>query len=320
MRIAEVRIMLEVKSITKRYGRITAVSGVSFCCHRNETVGLLGVNGAGKTTLLNIVSGCMPPTSGSVLIAGEDLMKQPTLCRRNLGYLPERPPLYDEMTVEEYLAFVCRLREVVGRDIPNHVRNIMELCSLTDVKKRLLGHLSKGYRQRAGIAQALCGDPSLLILDEPTVGLDPVQTVEMRELIRKLGEDHTILFSSHNLSEVQSLCHRICIVHHGRILKEDTLKGKHGEGERVILFSAMGDYDTVLKTVRELPELKRLNLKPVNHDGFVEGEATVADGKDSEIRLFRLMAAKDLPLRYLSPREDSLESVFLHATQEAGEI
>ena len=160
--------MIELKSITKDYGRFRAVTDVSFTCPDGRITGLLGVNGAGKTTLLNIVTGCMPPTSGSIQIDGLDLKENGRDCRRHLGYLPEKPPLYDEMTVRDYLTFVCRLREVEKAGIRHHVDNILELCGLGDVRDRLLGHLSKGYRQRAGIAQALCGDPPVLILDEPT--------------------------------------------------------------------------------------------------------------------------------------------------------
>ena len=159
--------MLEVRHVTKRYGRLTAVRDVSFTCPENRTVGLLGVNGAGKTTLLNMITGCMPPTEGTILVGGKDLERHPAPARRSMGYLPEKPPLYDEMTVASYLRFVSRLREVEARDVERHVRNIMELCAISDVAGRLLGHLSKGYRQRVGIAQALCGDPHSLCSTSP---------------------------------------------------------------------------------------------------------------------------------------------------------
>ena len=201
--------MIELEHVTKLYGSIPALRDVSLHVPKGQTAGLLGRNGAGKTTALNLMTGYFPPTEGKVRIGGKDMLADPRACKRMIGYLPEKPPLYDEMTVEEYLIFVCELREVVRKANKAHVEEILELCALQDMRQRMIGHLSKGYRQRVGIAQALCGSPEILILDEPTVGLDPKQTVEMRELIRRLGEDHTVLFSSHILSEVQQLCSRV---------------------------------------------------------------------------------------------------------------
>ena len=183
--------MIELEHVSKNYGHVPALRDVSFHVGKHETVGLLGRNGAGKTTLLNIMTGYFPPNEGRVKIGGKDMLTEAAACKRMIGYLPEKPPLYDEMTAEGYLRFVCSLREVKKQAIPDHVEEILTLCGLQEVRKRMLGHLSKGYRQRAGIAQALCGAPEILIFDEPTVGLDPKQTVEIRELIRKLSREHT---------------------------------------------------------------------------------------------------------------------------------
>ena len=191
--------MIRVEGVTKRYGNLTALQDVSFEIRKNETVGLLGRNGAGKTTLLNLITGYFPPDAGNVLISGKSMREEAAACKRMIGYLPEKPPLYDEMTVEGYLRFVCELREVKKQGIRDHADEILGLCGLTDVRNRILGHLSRGYRQRAGIAQALCGAPEIMILDEPTAGLDPKQTVEIRELIRALSGEHTVIFSSHIL-------------------------------------------------------------------------------------------------------------------------
>ena len=179
--------MIELRRVSKRYGAVEAVHDLSFSAPTGQIVGLLGQNGAGKTTTLNMLTGYFPPTSGQVLVDGKDMLRYPRACKRAIGYLPEKPPLYDEMTVTAYLTFVCRLKEVASRAIPKHIEEIMHTCGLTEVRERLVGHLSKGYRQRVGVAQALCGNPPVLVLDEPTVGLDPRQVVEIRELMRELG-------------------------------------------------------------------------------------------------------------------------------------
>ena len=221
--------MIELEHATKKYGAIYGLRDVTLHIGKGETVGLLGRNGAGKTTALNLITGYFPPTAGTVRIGGMDMLESARACRHMIGYLPERPPLYDEMTTEEYLRFVCELREVTAKAIPAHVEEILTLCGLQEVRKRMLGHLSKGYRQRAGIAQALCGAPEILIFDEPTVGLDPKQTVEIRELIRKLSREHTVIFSSHILSEVQQACSRVIILDEGRMaLDYDACAPKSG--------------------------------------------------------------------------------------------
>ena len=212
--------MIELIKATKRYGANEAVKDVSFLAPAGQIVGLLGQNGAGKTTTLNMLTGYFPPTSGQVLVNGMDMLSHPRECKRCIGYLPEKPPLYDEMTVIAYLRFVCSIREVARRAMDAHIEEIMEVCGLTEVAQKRLGSLSKGYRQRVGVAQAMCGDPPILVLDEPTVGLDPRQVVEIRELIRNIGQNHTVIFSSHILSEIQQLCQRVVILHKGRLIRE----------------------------------------------------------------------------------------------------
>ncbi|HPR77073.1 MAG TPA: ABC transporter ATP-binding protein, partial [Candidatus Limiplasma sp.] len=226
--------MIEVQNVSKRYGSVEALRNVTLKAPQNGVLGLLGQNGAGKTTLLNIITGYLAPTSGRALIDGNDPLLEPEKAKRDLGYLPEHPPLYDEMTVEEYLGFVAALKQVKGRGIPAHVREIMQKTGLMEMRERLLGHLSKGYRQRVGLAQALCGDPDVLVLDEPTVGLDPKQITEIRALIRRLSAGRTIVFSSHNLAEVRQLCDRVVILHHGEV-KLDAAIGDVGESDTVTL-------------------------------------------------------------------------------------
>ena len=214
--------LIEIENVSKRYGSVRALENVSLRMEGSGIMGLLGQNGAGKTTLINILTGYLAPTSGRALLGGHDPLMEPGEAKRHLGYLPEQPPLYDEMTVREYLRFVAALKGVAARAIPAHVDEVMELTGLTSMQSRLLGHLSKGFRQRAGMAQALCGDPDVLVLDEPTVGLDPRQITEIRELIRQLGKEHTVILSSHILSEVQQVCTTILILSKGKLVACDT--------------------------------------------------------------------------------------------------
>jgi len=209
--------MIDIHHVSKRYGNVLALSDVTLHVPKGTVLGLLGQNGAGKTTLLNVLTGFLAASDGYVLINGFDPLLSPEEAKRHLGYLPEHPPLYDEMTVEEYLWFVSRLRGVSKPAVAKHVAEVMEKTGIADMRRRLLSHLSKGYRQRVGVAQALCGDPEVLILDEPTVGLDPKQITEIRELIRRLAKGRTIVFSSHTLSEVRQLCSHVVILNQGRI-------------------------------------------------------------------------------------------------------
>ena len=257
--------MIELEHVSKNYGPVPALRDVSFHVGKNETVGLLGRNGAGKTTLLNIMTGYFPPNEGRVKIGGKDMLTEAAACKRMIGYLPEKPPLYDEMTAEGYLRFVCSLREVKKQAIPDHVEEILTLCGLQEVRKRMLGHLSKGYRQRAGIAQALCGAPEILIFDEPTVGLDPKQTVEIRELIRKLSREHTVIFSSHILSEVQQACSRVIILDEGRMaLDYDACAPKSGTMR--VKLKIDGKAEDVLKRLNRVEGIRAAEMLPAEGD------------------------------------------------------
>ena len=309
--------MIEIVNGTKRYGAVEAVRDVSFRVPEGEIVGLLGQNGAGKTTTLNMLTGYFPPTAGQVLVDGQDMLTHPRECKRRIGYLPEKPPLYDEMTVRSYLRFVCRLREVDGRDMNRHVDEILRICGLWEVAERVLGHLSKGYRQRAGVAQALCGDPEVLVLDEPTVGLDPRQVVEIRDLIRELGKRHTVVFSSHILSEVQQLCQRAVILHRGRLVREMRLNAQEDSDVLRLRLSAAGSERQVLPALKSLPCVRRVKSLPTWDAGVTEAEVECAreDGdRDPRDQLFHLLCALDAPIRQLTPMQDTLEEVFLQVT------
>ena len=313
--------MIELCNVTKRYGAVEAVSGLSFSAPDGQIVGLLGQNGAGKTTTLNMLTGYFPPTSGEVRVDGMDMLQDPRACKRHIGYLPEKPPLYDEMTVTAYLKFVCELREVKREAIAQHVQHITATCGLTEVAGRLVGHLSKGYRQRVGIAQALCGDPDVLVLDEPTVGLDPKQVREIRELIRQLGKTHTVIFSSHLLPEIQQLCDRVVILHKGKLVREapmSELTGGDGETLRFRATIAMKEH-LLVPALNSLECVRRVKVLPTPNADYTELELECVKETErgiAQAQLFRLLAGLDAPLMQLTPVRDTLEEVFLRATTE----
>ena len=230
--------MIKVEGLTKRYARTVAVDDISFEVAKGRIIGFLGPNGAGKTTTMRVLTCFLPPTRGSVEVAGFDVINQPLEVKKRIGYLPESPPLYPEMEVIEYLNFVARLKGIPGSDVKTRVSSVLERCAIGDVRSKLLGKLSKGYRQRVGLAQALLGDPEVLILDEPTVGLDPLQIREVRELVKGLAGKHTIILSTHILPEVAMTCQKVLVIHGGRFVDFDTLDGliaKHLPGRRVTL-------------------------------------------------------------------------------------
>lgn len=308
--------MISLSGVTKRYGAATAVQDLSFTVNSGETLGLLGQNGAGKTTTLNIITGYLAPTSGDVRVGDYDLLTQARQAKRLIGYLPEQPPLYDEMTVESYLRFVCRLRLVVEADIARHVRDIAAQTNLSDVLGRRVGNLSKGYRQRVGLAQALCGEPEVLVLDEPTVGLDPRQTAEFRDTLKKLSGGRTVIFSSHILSEVQALCDRVIILHHGRVACDQRL-GDMSRGAGACLQAAIfGDMETLLPALRSLNSVARVTRLPAREAGVAEVLIEGKPGAVPQKELFTLLCGLQMPLMRLTPAADTLEDVFLRCTAD----
>ncbi len=308
--------MIEVQGVSKRYGSIQALENVSLRVPQGSVLGLLGQNGAGKTTLLNIITGYLAATSGRVLIDGHDPLLSPVEAKQRLGYMPEHPPLYDEMTVLEYLRFVSGLRGVHPKAVGAHVDEVMEKTGLAEMRLRLLGQLSKGYRQRAGLAQALCGDPEVLVLDEPTAGLDPKQIAEIRTLIHSLRQGHTIVFSSHILGEVQQLCDHVVILNRGRV-KMDMPLGEAKHGQEITLLCTIGAAPKdILGRLQGLPGIMRVEAQP----SVSAKETTVAlvFGKNTkpEERLFTLLSGLATPILRLSRQEASLESIFLRAISE----
>lgn len=313
--------MIELSHVSKRYSAVEAVHDLSFSAPKGQIVGLLGQNGAGKTTTLNMLTGYFPPTSGQVLVDGMDMLQHPRHCKRAIGYLPEKPPLYDEMTVAGYLTFVCRLKEVERRSIPRHIDEIMQICGLTEVRHRLLGHLSKGYRQRVGVAQSLCGDPPVLVLDEPTVGLDPRQVVEIRELMRELGKNHTVIFSSHLLPEIQQLCQRVVLLHKGKLIREADMTELTDGGDTIRLRASIAMREKqLLPALRGMSCVRRVKSLPTHNveisEVLIECDREGGDRGDPQTQLFRLLCGLDAPLRMLVQQHDTLEDVFLKATSE----
>ena len=311
--------MIELKGVTKRYGAVEAIHDISFTAPKGQIVGLLGQNGAGKTTTLNILTGYIPPTEGQVLVDGMDMLTRARDCKRAIGYLPEKPPLYDEMTVRSYLRFVCELKEMPRKDIPAHVAEIIRTCGLDEVAERLIGHLSKGFRQRVGVAQALCGDPPVIVLDEPTVGLDPRQVVEIRALIRQLGQSHTVIFSSHLLSEIQQLCQRVIILHRGKLIREADMAELTAAGDALVLQASIkGRQQELLPALLSLPCVRRVKpLKQIT-PGVTEVniECERDTSPDAQTAIFRLLCAMDAPIMQLVPQQDTLEDAFLRATSQ----
>lgn len=310
--------MIEVKHLTKRYGGHIAVSDLSFTIERGVIYGFLGPNGAGKSTTMNIIAGCLGATAGEVHIDGHSVLDDPMRAKRRVGYLPEQPPLYADMTPAEYLRFVMKAKRVPRNEQGEQLMRVLLLTKTLEVKDRLIRNLSKGYRQRVGIAQALLGNPEVIILDEPTVGLDPAQIIEIRQLIRNLGKDHTIVLSSHILSEVQAVCDHIMILSHGHLAASDTTENL------TKLFT--GAVTLRLETRVEIREIQRILASVSGIEKFTaertEGgvcSVRIAPEDGAEIReaLFRAFAEANAPLLELHREAASLEDVFLELTRDS---
>lgn len=308
--------MIEVRHLTKRYGDHTAVSDLSFTIEKGVIYGFLGPNGAGKSTTMNIITGCLAATEGEVLIGGHNITDEPMAAKKLIGYLPELPPVYMDMTPAEYLKFVAESKGVAKKDRAAQLDMVMEKTKIHDVKDRLIRNLSKGYRQRVGIAQALLGDPEIIILDEPTVGLDPMQIIEIRDLIRELGKDHTIILSSHILSEVQAVCDSIMIISKGKLAASDTAENltRLFAGESTLHLTARGDE----AAVRAILEGVGIADAQLSEDGENHVRVSIPAGKEEDQReaLFYAFAAAHVPLVEMRLDKATLEDIFLELTQQ----
>lgn len=310
--------MLEVKHLSKNYGKKMAIEDISFSMQRGEVVGLLGHNGSGKSTTMSIMTGCLAATQGSVLIDGEDLRKNPATAKMKIGYLPEIPPLYLDMTVQEQLAFAANLRKIPTAKQDEQITLACQRLQISGARGRLLRNLSKGYRQRVGFAQALMGEPQFLILDEPTVGLDPRQIMEIREVIADLGRTHTILLSSHILSEIAASCNRILVLSNGHLVADDTPAGlvSAASAKGCIILQADGDKLKVKTAVETVQGVKSCTIHKNILDGSPEYHIEIHDNQDIHCALFAALAKADCPIQVLKPMQANLEDVFLQLTQD----
>ena len=310
--------MIEVKDLTKRYGGHLAVDHLSFTVGKGQIYGFLGPNGAGKSTTMNIITGCLAATEGTVTIGGHDIYEEPDRAKKLIGYLPEQPPLYQDMTPWEYLCFVAEAKGIGKHEIAPQVRAVMERTGIQDVRDRLIKVLSKGYKQRVGLAQALLGHPEVVILDEPTVGLDPKQIIEIRDLIRELGQTHTVILSSHILSEVSNLCDTILIIRGGRLVACDTPEnlGKLLTGTNALALTVRGDGEAVEAALQAVPGVAAVHRLPGQEAGTLA--VTVECGGEEDLRepVFFALAEKRLPILQMNLQRASLEDVFLELTAE----
>jgi ABC-2 type transport system ATP-binding protein len=307
--------VISVENLTKRYATKTAIEGMSFNVEKGEILGFLGPNGAGKTTTMRIITGYMPSTDGTVKVDGFDVADQPLEVRRRIGYLPESPPLYTEMTVKGYLRFVAKLKGVAGPSVQDDVNRAMDKVNITDVQDRIISKLSKGYKQRVGIAQALLNDPPVLILDEPTIGLDPKQIQEVRELIKGLAGSHTVVLSTHILPEVEQTCHRVIIIDRGKIVAVDTpqnLRTQIQGGARVLI-QVEGPVGDVLAAVKALPGVAdaRVVTQEAARSSF---HVDVESGRDIRRDLARTVVQAGWGLLELQSENMSLEDIFIKLT------
>lgn len=308
--------MIEVKNLTKSYGDKKAINGISFTVEDGEILGFLGPNGAGKSTTMNILTGYISSTSGSAIINGVDIFEEPLKAKKNIGYLPEIPPLYIDMTVKDYLNFVYDLKKC---KLPRkaHLKDVCELVQITDVYERIIKNLSKGYKQRVGLAQALIGNPPVLILDEPTVGLDPKQIIEIRTLIKKLGKKHTVILSSHILSEIQAVCDRVIIINKGKVAAEDTIdnlsKTVSGDHRLIMRIDGAGKKD-IIKALRDIEGIISVKADMMREDNIWEFEIEAQEGIDVRHDINSVCRENNFNILMMKNNEMTLEDIFLKIT------
>lgn len=311
--------MIEIISLSKSYGNKKALDNVSFSVKKGEVLGFLGPNGAGKSTTMNIITGYLSSTSGTVTVDGYDILDNPKEVKKRVGYLPELPPLYMEMTVEEYLDFVYDLKKVKGKNKKEHINAITAQVGIDNVYKRRISNLSKGYKQRVGLAQALIGNPEVLILDEPTVGLDPKQIIEIRNLIKELGREHTVILSSHILSEISAVCERVIIIKDGKIAAEDTpenLTKRFGANNKMHL-RVSGEESAVISALSAIEGVVSVVKLTDNDDETMDYELEVEGKIDSEFSklVFFTLANNNMPILMQNVVKSSLEDVFIDITE-----
>lgn len=309
--------MIEVKNLVKRYGDHTAVDHLSFEIEKGKIYGFLGPNGAGKSTTMNMITGYIASTEGTVVIDGHDILEEPEEAKKCIGYLPEMPPLYFDMTVLEYLKFVADLKKIPKDKKASMIEEIMDMVKITDMKNRLIKNLSKGYRQRVGIAQAVLGYPEVIILDEPTVGLDPKQINEIRDLIKSLKKKHTVILSSHILSEVSAVCDYVLIISHGKLVASDTPEnlGKLAAGSNNLNLLVKGQKDTIRAALEAVEGVKEVAAKKSPEEGVYAITVGTEENTDVREKVFYSMVNAGCPILEMQSKKVSLEEIFLELTE-----
>lgn len=309
--------MIEVTNLVKRYGDHTAVDHLSFQIEKGKIYGFLGPNGAGKSTTMNMITGYIASTEGKVVIDGHDILEEPEEAKKCIGYLPEQPPLYFDMTVLEYMKFAADLKKIPRKERESMIEEVMDMVKITDMKKRLIKNLSKGYRQRVGLAQAILGYPEVIILDEPTVGLDPKQIIEIRSLIKELKKKHTVILSSHILSEVSAVCDYVLIISHGRLVASDTPDNlsRLAEGSNTLNMLIKGEKELIENGLKEIDKVKETELGFNEEEGVWNVSVSTEEQEDIREEVFLKMAELHCPILEMKSKKVSLEEIFLELTE-----
>ncbi len=310
--------MIEIKNVSKKYGNFIAVDNISFNIKKGEIVGLLGPNGAGKSTTMNMITGFIEQTEGEIKVGGYDILKNPKQAKKQIGYMPEGVPLYNDLTVKEFVSYMADLKEVTTKEKKDKVQKVIEQTDLQDVQNKLIKNLSRGYKQRVSLAGALVGDPEILILDEPTVGLDPKQITEIRNLIKKLGKTHTIILSSHILSEISQICNKVIIINSGKIIAQDTPKNLEEKVKKQNQLSVtVEDKETKIEEVtRQIKEIREIKLVKDNEDGTKEYIITANENQDIRKEIFEKYAKNNITIFELKKNEATLEDAFMKLIAE----
>lgn len=309
--------MIEVTNLVKRYGDHTAVDHLSFQIEKGKIYGFLGPNGAGKSTTMNMITGYIASTEGKVVIDGHDILEEPEEAKKCIGYLPEQPPLYFDMTVREYMKFAADLKKIPKKERESMIEEVMDMVKITDMKNRLIKNLSKGYRQRVGLAQAILGYPEVIILDEPTVGLDPKQIIEIRSLIKELKKKHTVILSSHILSEVSAVCDYVLIISHGRLVASDTPDhlSRLAEGSNTLNMLIKGEKELIENGLKEIDKVKETELVFNEEEGAWNVSVSTEEQEDIREEVFLKMAELHCPILEMKSKKVSLEEIFLELTE-----
>ncbi len=309
--------MIEVSNLVKKYGDHTAVDHLSFQIEKGKIYGFLGPNGAGKSTTMNMITGYIASTEGKVMIDGHDILEEPETAKKCIGYLPEMPPLYFDMTVLEYMKFAADLKKIPRNQKDKQIKEVMDMVKITDMKDRLIKNLSKGYRQRVGLAQAILGYPEVIILDEPTVGLDPKQIIEIRDLIKSLKQKHTVILSSHILSEVRAVCDYVLIISHGKLVASDTPDNleRLAAGSNSLLMKVKGEKDTIRKDLETIEGVTGVEMSYDSDEELWKTKVSIQENVDIREKVFYAMAKANCPIYEMQVKRVSLEDVFLELTE-----